>query len=111
MSDKPEWKWGWTEFTERRLEKEATRLCTLAEKYEDQIATVKYSLHDLGQGLNTDAGDKLSSYVSELCAEAEQTAQQMRDAAQSIRNYNARMLTLWEAFQIKLKEWEEALTE
>lgn len=110
MSDKPVWKWGWTTFDEIRLEKEAKRLCTLADRYESQIRKVKNSIGDIEQGLNTDAGEKLSSYVGELCAEAEETAEKMRNAASAIRAYNGKMLTLWEAFSRKLQEWEAALT-
>ena len=110
MSDKPVWKWGWTTFDEIRLEKEAKRLCTLAEQYEGEIRKVKNSIGDIEQGLNTDAGERLSSYVGELCAEAEETAQKMREAAAAIRTYNGKMLTLWEAFNRKLQQWEAALT-
>jgi len=110
MSDKPVWKWGWTVFDERRLEKEAKRLCTLADQYESERGKVKGSIGDIEQALNTDAGERLSTYVGDLCAEAEETAQKMRDTAAAIRTYNGKMLTLWEAFNRKLQEWEAALT-
>ena len=110
MEEKPSWHFGWTVVDEYRLEKEAKRLCTLADRYEDEIRRVKGSIGEIEQGLNTDAGDRLSTYVSELCAEAEETARKMRNAAAGIRAYNDKMLTLWEAFNRKLREWEEALT-
>lgn len=110
MSDKPVWKWGWTTFDEIRLEKEAKRLCTLAEQYEGVIRNLKNSIGDIEQGLNTDSGEKLSNYVSDLCVEAEETARKMREAAAAIRSYNNHMLTLWELFEKKLKDWEAALT-
>ncbi|MBQ6481673.1 MAG: hypothetical protein IJI45_11190 [Anaerolineaceae bacterium] len=110
MADKPVWRWGWTTFDEIRLEKEAKRLCTLADQYEGEIGKVKSSIGDIGQGLNTDAGEKLTTYVSELCTDAEETAKRMRDAASAIRTYNESMLTLWEAFNRKLQQWEAALT-
>lgn len=111
MSEKPTWNWGWTEPDEWRLEKQAKYLDSLSEQYEYSISRCRQGCGSVIGSLNTDAGEKLTTAIEDWCNEACITAGQMRAAAASIRLYNNKMITLWEAFKAAWSNYREEQTQ
>lgn len=111
MLIEPSWNWGWTELDEWRLEEQAKQLDSLAEQYEYSISRYRQGSDSVRGSLYTDAGEKLTLAIEEWCDGSLTTAQRMRSAAASIRAYNKKMITLWEAFKAERNNFrnEQAL--